>query len=251
MLLRTEALTKAFGGLLAVNTVNLELAEGEVTAIIGPNGSGKTTFFNVLSGILPATAGKVFFKGEDVTRLKAHAMTGRGMARTFQNIRLFQSLTAHDNVVVGRYSRTHSGLWDGVFRSARLRHEEQENRAQAEALLHFVRLDAYADTMAKNLPYGAAPRCNSANPRPHRLLTQRYRRAPDVSLWISPGSPGPRQKKTTKVLMCRSTTCASTRTMAAAASLRKSKWTRPCECARNLSASASPPMRRRRDEAGD
>ena len=162
MLLRTEALTKAFGGLLAVNTVNFELAEGEVTAIIGPNGSGKTTFFNVLSGILPATAGKVFFKGEDVTRLKAHAMTGRGMARTFQNIRLFQSLTAHDNVVVGRYSRTQSGLWDGVFRSARLRHEEQENRAQAEALLHFVRLDAYADTMAKNLPYGAQRRLEIA-----------------------------------------------------------------------------------------
>lgn len=87
--------------------------------LIGPNGSGKITFFNVLSGILPATAGKVFFRGEDVTRLRVHAMTGRGMARTFQNIRLFQNLTAHDNVVLGRYTRTESGLWDGVVRSPR------------------------------------------------------------------------------------------------------------------------------------
>jgi branched-chain amino acid transport system ATP-binding protein len=162
MLLRTEKLTKAFGGLLAINAVDFQLAKGEVTAIIGPNGSGKTTFFNVLSGILPATAGKVFFKNEDVTRLKAHAMTGRGMARTFQNIRLFQNLTAHDNVVVGRYPRTQSGLWDGVTRSPRLRREERENRGHAEALLHFVGLDASADIMARHLPYGAQRRLEIA-----------------------------------------------------------------------------------------
>jgi branched-chain amino acid transport system ATP-binding protein len=162
MLLRTEKLTKAFGGLLAVSEVDFELPEGEVAAIIGPNGSGKTTFFNVLSGILPATAGRVVFKGEDVTDLKAHAMTGRGMARTFQNIRLFQNLTAHDNVVVGRYTRTCSGFWDGVVRSPRLRREEREDHAHVEGLLHSVGLDAYAETMAKYLPYGAQRRLEIA-----------------------------------------------------------------------------------------
>ena len=133
-----------------------------MTAIIGPNGSGKTTFFNVLSGILPATKGRIFFRDEDVTSRKAHAMTGRGMARTFQNIRLFQNLTAHDNVVVGRYSRTASGLLDGVLRSSRLAREERENRAKADALLHFVGLDAHAGTMAKHLPYGAQRRLEIA-----------------------------------------------------------------------------------------
>ena len=162
MLLRTEKLTKVFGGLLAVNEVDLDLTEGDVTAIIGPNGSGKTTFFNILSGILPATTGRVFFRDEDVTSRKAHAMTGRGMARTFQNIRLFQNLTAHDNVVVGRYSRTVSGLLDGVLRSSRLSREERENRTKVDALLHFVGLDAHAGTMAKHLPYGAQRRLEIA-----------------------------------------------------------------------------------------
>jgi branched-chain amino acid transport system ATP-binding protein len=162
MLLQTQKLTKAFGGLLAVNAVDFDLTQGEVTAIIGPNGSGKTTFFNVLSGILPATAGRVFFKGEDVTHLKAHAMTGRGMARTFQNIRLFQNLTAHDNIMLGRYSRTESGLWDAVARSACLRQEERENHGHVEALLSFVGLDSYADTMARHLPYGAQRRLEIA-----------------------------------------------------------------------------------------
>ena len=162
MLLRTEQLTKAFGGLQAVNAVDFELRESEVAAIIGPNGSGKTTFFNILSGVLPATAGKVFFKDEDVTARKAHEMTGRGMARTFQNIRLFQNLTVHDNVVVGRYSRTASGLWDGILRSSRLCEEERENRAQVEALLSFVGLKAHSDTMAKHLPYGAQRRLEIA-----------------------------------------------------------------------------------------
>jgi len=162
MLLTTEGLTKAFGGLLALNAVDFALREGEVAAIIGPNGSGKTTFFNVLSGILPATGGRVLFRGEQVTALPAHAMTCRGMARTFQNIRLFQNLTAHDNVVVGRYSRSGSGLWDGVLRSQRLRQEERENRTQVEALLRFVGLEGYADTKAKHLPYGAQRRLEVA-----------------------------------------------------------------------------------------
>ena len=162
MLLQTQNLTKAFGGLLAVQAIDFSLAAGEVTAIIGPNGSGKTTFFNVLSGILPATKGRVMFRDEDVTALKADAMARRGMARTFQNIRLFPNLTAHDNVVVGRYSRTASGLWDGLVRSGRLVREARETNAVVEELLGFVGLEAYADTMARHLPYGAQRRLEIA-----------------------------------------------------------------------------------------
>jgi branched-chain amino acid transport system ATP-binding protein len=162
MFLKTEELTKSFGGLVAVNKVDLVIDSGQVIGIIGPNGSGKTTFFNVVSGILPATSGKIFFGGEDVTRRKAYEMTTRGMARTFQNIRLFQNLTARDNVVVGRYSRTRSNLLDGVIRSQRLKREEQENEGKVQELLDFVGLPQYASTQAKNLPYGAQRRLEIA-----------------------------------------------------------------------------------------
>ena len=121
MLLRSEKLTKSFGGLVAVNAIDFSIGSGEVVGVIGPNGSGKTTLFNVLSGILPVTSGKIFFNDQDVTLHKAHEMTALGMARTFQNIRLFQNLTARDNIIVGRFSRTGSGLFDGVIRSQRLR----------------------------------------------------------------------------------------------------------------------------------
>ena len=99
MLLRTEKLKKTFGGLVAVNEIDFSIDAGRIAAIIGPNGSGKTTFFNVVSGILPATGGKIFFNDQDVTRRKAHQMTALGMARTFQNIRLFANLTARDKTL--------------------------------------------------------------------------------------------------------------------------------------------------------
>jgi len=161
-LLRTEQLTKSFGGLLAVNAIDFSLASGEVVSIIGPNGSGKTTFFNVLSGILPATSGKIFFNDQDVTPQKAHRMTALGMARTFQNIRLFPNLTAHDNIVLGRFSRTKSGLLDGVIRSPRLHREERNNEAKARELLQFVGLLQHQDVAARNLPYGAQRRLEIA-----------------------------------------------------------------------------------------
>jgi len=147
---------------MAVNAVDIAIASGEVVSIIGPNGSGKTTFFNVLSGILPATGGKVSFNDRDVTRHKAHQMTALGMARTFQNIRLFQNLTVRDNIIVGRFSRSQSGLLDGVIRSPRLRREERENEAKAQELLQFVGLYQQQDVKAKNLPYGAQRRLEVA-----------------------------------------------------------------------------------------
>jgi branched-chain amino acid transport system ATP-binding protein len=162
VLLRSEKLTKSFGGLVAVNGIDFSIGSGEVVGIIGPNGSGKTTLFNVLSGILPVTSGKIFFNDQDVTLHKAHEMTALGMARTFQNIRLFQNLTARDNIIVGRFSRTGSGFFDGVMRSQRLRREERDNEVKARELLHFVGLSAFPDIMAKNLPYGAQRRLEIA-----------------------------------------------------------------------------------------
>ena len=162
LLLQTEKLTKAFGGLIAVNGIDFFLEQGSISAIIGPNGSGKTTFFNVVSGILPSSSGRILFDGKDVTTAKAHEMTALGMARTFQNIRLFPNLTARDNIVVGRYSRTTSGLLDGLLNSARLRKETSENDLRAKELLEFVRLPKAADIMAKNMPYGAQRRLEIA-----------------------------------------------------------------------------------------
>ena len=123
MLLRTEKLKKTFGGLIAVNEIDFSVEAGKVAAIIGPNGSGKTTFFNVVSGILPSSGGRIFFDEQDVTTKQAHQMTALGMARTFQNIRLFPNLTARDNIILGRYCRTISGVWDGLINSGRLRRE--------------------------------------------------------------------------------------------------------------------------------
>lgn len=161
-MLKTEQLCKQFGGLRAVNNIDLHIESGEVVAIIGPNGSGKTTFFNVISGILPASAGQILFKGQDVTALKAHDITAQGMARTFQNIRLFKNLTARDNIIVGRYSQNSSGLLDGLFRSARLKREEKINEEKTCELLEFVGLLSQRNLKAKNLPYGAQRRLEIA-----------------------------------------------------------------------------------------
>ena len=162
MLLRTEKLKKTFGGLIAVNEIDFSVEAGKIAAIIGPNGSGKTTFFNVISGILPSSGGRIFFNEQDVTAKQAHEMTSLGMARTFQNIRLFPNLTAQDNIILGRYSRTASGLWDGLVNSGRLRREKLENEARAAELLAFVGLTKVTGHMAKNLPYGAQRRLEIA-----------------------------------------------------------------------------------------
>lgn len=161
-MLKTELLCKQFGGLKAVNQINLAIHPGEIVAIIGPNGSGKTTFFNLISGIIPATSGQILFKDRNITALKAHEITRQGMSRTFQNIRLFQSLTARDNIIIGRYSRNSSGLLDGLFRTARIKREEAKNEEKVCELLEFVGLKNHYTTMAKNLPYGAQRRLEIA-----------------------------------------------------------------------------------------
>ena len=151
MLLETTRLSKSFGGLRAVDDVNIAVAAGSITGIIGPNGAGKTTFFNLISRALPATSGKIVFDGHDVTGLQAHQVARRGLARTFQSTTLFADATAIENVLVGYRQRTSAGLFDAMVRSARLAREEREAEEAAHAALASADLDGAATRVAKNL----------------------------------------------------------------------------------------------------
>ena len=145
---------KEFGGLVAVNDVNFTVPRGKVISLIGPNGAGKTTFFNMLTGVYKPTSGTITFLGENVTGKPPHAITERGMGRTFQNIRLFQNMTALENVMVGRHARMKANLFNSVLRTPSVRREEKAARDRARELLVFTGLGRKAEEVARNLPYG-------------------------------------------------------------------------------------------------
>jgi branched-chain amino acid transport system ATP-binding protein len=149
-----EDVRKEFGGLVAVNDVNFTVPRGKVVSLIGPNGAGKTTFFNMLTGVYKPTGGKITFLGEDVTGKPPHAITNRGIGRTFQNIRLFQNMTALENVMVGMHGKLKSGIVGAVLRTPRVRREEAKARSDALELLEYTGLRTKAYELAKNLPYG-------------------------------------------------------------------------------------------------
>src|SRR5437588_10501043 len=149
-----EKVRKEFGGLIAVNDVDFTVPRGKVISLIGPNGAGKTTFFNMLTGVYKPTAGTVTFLGEDVTGKPPHAITARGIGRTFQNIRLFQNMTALENVLVGMHTRMHANLFNSIVRTPFVRREEAAARNRALELLQEVGLRRKAYEAAKNLPYG-------------------------------------------------------------------------------------------------
>ena len=151
--LKVQGVTKRFGGLVAVKDVDLEVGEGECLGLIGPNGAGKTTFFNCLTGMEVPTAGTIVFQGKPLPR-RPDLITHAGVARTFQNIRLFRNMTALENVVVGRHTRTKAGVLAAVGRGPRYRREERESEEHARELLRFVGLSKVANELAKNLPYG-------------------------------------------------------------------------------------------------
>jgi branched-chain amino acid transport system ATP-binding protein len=153
IVLQAERVTKRFGGLLAVDSVDLAVNEGEILGVIGPNGAGKTTLFNCLSGLEVPTSGQVRYRGRP---LRGHPdrFTKAGVARTFQNIRLFPNMTVFENVLVGRHCRTRGGFLAAITRGPTFRREDRESRARAEELLDFVGLKNAGDVLAKNLPYG-------------------------------------------------------------------------------------------------
>src|SRR3989440_12100555 len=153
-LLRTQKLRKEFGGLVAVDDVDFDVPRGSIVSLIGPNGAGKTTFFNMLTGVYKPTAGLVHFDGEDMTGRPPHAFTRRGIGRTFQNIRLFENMTALENVLVGMHARLRSNLFNSIVRTPGVRREEKEARERALELLDYTGLRRQWQTTAKNLPYG-------------------------------------------------------------------------------------------------
>jgi branched-chain amino acid transport system ATP-binding protein len=153
-LLRIEHLGRRFGGLLALEDLNLAVPEGGLYGLIGPNGAGKTTVFNLVSGFLRPSEGRIYFDGAEITGLAPHRITGLGLARTFQNIRLFEELTVLDNVLVGCHCRRRSSWGEAILRLPRYRREEGRNHSRALALLEEVGLRDLARQPAGQLPYG-------------------------------------------------------------------------------------------------
>jgi branched-chain amino acid transport system ATP-binding protein len=162
-LFEARKVTKMFGGLTAVNNVDFSIEQGMIAGLIGPNGAGKTTFFNGMTGIYTITSGEMTFNGQDITRLKPFQITTLGIARTFQNIRLFANMSAIENVLVGEHVRMHSNLIGQITRNRATMKEEADARSKALDMLDFVGLRrADADVTAKNLPYGLQRRLEIA-----------------------------------------------------------------------------------------
>jgi branched-chain amino acid transport system ATP-binding protein len=152
-ILEASGVIMRFGGLTAVRDVNLTVNSGEIVGLIGPNGAGKTTFFNCLTGLYVPTEGTVKYKGT-VLPPKPHLVTKAGIARTFQNIRLFANMTVLENVLVGRHTRTKEGLLSAIIRGPGYHRAEASSRARAMELLEFTGLASKAEHLARNLPYG-------------------------------------------------------------------------------------------------
>lgn len=153
-LLAVTGLSKRFGGLTALAEVSLSVRRGEIFGLIGPNGAGKTTLFNVLTGLYRADTGSFAFNGTPLEGAKPHQVAACGIARTFQNIRLFANMTALENVMVGRHVRTHAGVLGAVLRTAAARREEAAIERRARELLDYVGIARHADVLARHLSYG-------------------------------------------------------------------------------------------------
>jgi branched-chain amino acid transport system ATP-binding protein len=161
-LLEARAVGKHFGGVTALRDVSLTIAQGEIYGLIGPNGAGKTTFFNVLTGLYHPDGGELIFAGEHLPLSAPHKVAQRGIARTFQNIRLFANMTAMENVMVGRHVRTHAGVLGAVLLDPRTRREEAAIHRRAEELLHYVNIADRANDLARHLSYGVQRRLEIA-----------------------------------------------------------------------------------------
>ena len=153
-LLAATGITKRFGGVQALSDVGFTINHGEIYGLIGPNGAGKTSLFNVLTGIYVADGGEFMFDGAALAGLKPNDVAYRGIARTFQNIRLFGNLSALENVMIGRHVRTRAGVWGAISRNARTLEEEREIHRRAYQLLEYVGVAKHANRLARNLPYG-------------------------------------------------------------------------------------------------
>lgn len=161
-LLQVKALTKTFGGLVAINSVDFSMEENHIVSVIGPNGAGKTTFFNMISGYYPVDSGTITFDGHSLTKLTPEKVASYKIARTFQNIRLFQNMLVAENILVGRYMQMKASIGDIIFRLPRQRREEQEGYEKMLSLLEYVGLAGKEGEVAKNLSYGQQRRLEIA-----------------------------------------------------------------------------------------
>ncbi|MCI8398043.1 MAG: ABC transporter ATP-binding protein [Oscillibacter sp.] len=157
-----KEVTQRFGGLVAVNRVNFHLDKNEIVGIIGPNGAGKSTLFNCITGVYPPAEGQIYFRDLEITGKRPHEITKLGMARTFQNIRLFQDMTVLENAMVGAHARLNSTIVDAIFRLPRHRSSEQKALEKAEAVLDITGLSRYRCHYATSLPYGLQRRLEIA-----------------------------------------------------------------------------------------
>lgn len=159
---RLDRVRRTFGGLVAVNDLSFEIAAGSIVAMIGPNGAGKSTVFNLITGIYPPTAGAIELEGKSLTGMRTDCIAAGGIARTFQNIRLFAFMSALDNVMTGRHSRMRASMFDSLVHTPRQRAEERSVRERSRDLLRFVGLERGANDYARNLPYGSQRRLEIA-----------------------------------------------------------------------------------------
>ncbi len=172
-MLRVSQLQKCFGGLRALDGVDFDVTESQIKSVIGPNGAGKTTLFNLITGVLPATAGTFFFKGRPLNGLKTHEIARLGISRTFQNLELFGNMSVLENVMLGRHSRTGAGIFSAGFRTAAMRREEEKIRDDSLNELRFVGLEERAARAASSLPLGEQRLLEVARAlatQPHLLL---------------------------------------------------------------------------------
>ena len=151
-ILTVQGLTRHFGGLAAVTDLSFDVRAGEILSLIGPNGAGKTTVFNLITGTLLPTRGKVFFQDHEITGLRPHQTTSFGIARTFQTTSLFYDETVMDNLIVSYHCRTRMGLWDALFHTGRSRADERQSRQKAEEILELIGLQDRAWELARNIP---------------------------------------------------------------------------------------------------
>lgn len=160
--LELKNISVRFGGLLALSSLSFTIGQGKIVGLIGPNGAGKTTVFNVLTGVYQASEGDVLFDGKSILKYNPHQIFEKGIARTFQNIRLFSKMTALENAMVARHCRTKIGVIGSIFRTKSQRKEEAEIKEKAMEALTFMGVEAHADDVASNLPYGSQRRLEIA-----------------------------------------------------------------------------------------
>ncbi len=161
-LIQLKNVTMKFGGVTALSDVTFDVKNQEILGLIGPNGAGKTTVFNVITGVYQITSGEIIFDGNSLSGVKRYKITKRGVARTFQNIRLWGDMTALENVMTATDTHKKSGLVSGLFGLPISRREEKRDKARAQELLDFIGIGEYADSLAKNLPYGVQRRLEIA-----------------------------------------------------------------------------------------